>query len=58
MNEVNLTLYAKLIRDSERLQVARAYVENTKYPERDVLMQILGTAGTDVIPNKFLKEEN
>ena len=42
MNEVNMTLYAKLIRDSERLQVARAYVENTKYPERDVLMQILG----------------
>ncbi len=42
MNELNLTLVAKLIRDSERLQVARAYVESTKYPDKDVLMQILG----------------
>lgn len=42
MEEMNLTLCAKLIRDSERLQVARAYVESTKYPDKDVLMQILG----------------
>jgi hypothetical protein len=32
----------QLIRDSERLAIARAYVKDTRYPDKDMLMAILG----------------
>lgn len=34
----------QLIRDSERLAIARAYVTDTKYPDKELLLSILGTA--------------
>ena len=33
----------RLIRESERLAIARKYVSETKYPDKDILMAILGT---------------
>lgn len=44
----------KLVRDSERLAIARQYVSETKYPDKDILVAILGKAEE----NETAKKEN
>lgn len=42
----------KLVRDSERLSIARQYVSETKYPDKDILVAILGTAEKEEAKNE------